>query len=618
MAGTRFDEHSRTQLPMGYERLDGRLHFSVDPSNGANQCIVDLDLAPRQADGTVAFTSDLVLLRPADGSGRKLLVDVLNRGRRTVLRAFNRAAAEANPSPEMDLGDGFLMQRRYTVAFLGWQWDVVRSDSLLGLDPPFVQGVEGDIVVQFQPNAHETDHLLADRIHHPYQAADPAQPDATMTVRDWQDGPRSLIPRASWRIHDDGARVSLNGGFEAGRVYEVVYRTRTCPVVGTGLLAVRDCAAFLRQAGQIDHAFVYGVSQSGRFLRHFLSLGLNVDEADRQVYDGVLPHVAGGRRGQFNHRFAQPSDQATRSFGHLPPHHGEELLARQRAVGGMPRVIATNSSAEYWRGDCSLIHTDAAGGADREPAAEERVYHFAGTQHSAGALPLTRVSAADGASGLNAFNTVDYSPLLRAALVNLERWAIDGVEPPGSAFPRIADGTAATAADVFEHLSSLPGVDLPELGLLPRLPAVDLGPDAARGIGRYPTATGAFVPTRVAALDADGNELGGIRLPDLTVPLGTHLGWNPRDTATGGSGQIIPMQGSTLPFPATRVERERSGDPRPSIEERYRDRDDYLARVRVEAESLAAARYVLASDVDLLVSLAAQRYDAFAPVPVPA
>ena len=653
MAAIRLEIHSRAPYEGGiafgdagpYERLNGVLHFAVDPGDAANGRIVDLDRAARDAEGRVHFSADFCLLQPADPAraNRRLLFDVVNRGRKVAPRMFNRAGVELTPTARIDPGDGFLMRRGWTVAWCGWQWDVVRSPALMGLTAPQAladgRPIQGEVLVRFQLNELSPDHLLADRIHHPYPAADVDDPAAVLTVQDWSDGPRTTIPRDRWRFaRDEGGRpvaddtrVWLAGGFAPGRIYEVVYRTRICPVVGTGLLAVRDAVAFLRNAdtgenpcaGRIDRTYGFGVSQSGRFLRHFLYLGLNLDEAGRQVFDGVIPHVAGARRGEFNHRFAQPSAQATRSFGHLMPFTDDDqtdpltgqtdgLLRRLRARGGVPRIFTTNTSAEYWRGDCSLIHTDLLGGRDVEPPAEVRIYHFAGTQHGPGALPLGRVSPADGSRGMHGFNAVDYTPLLRAALVNLDRWVTAGDKPPPSAFPRLDDGAAAPAPAVLAAFRAIPGATVPDPDRLPVMRRVDLGPEAAQGIGRFPAVPGETYPTFVSAVDGDGNEVGGIRLPDLTVPVATYTGWNPRDPATGGTGQIISMQGSTLPFPATAEARAGAGDPRPAIAERYRDRDDYLGRVRDAAERLAAEGYILAEDVELVVRSAGERYDAFA------
>jgi hypothetical protein len=638
------------------------MSFAVDPDHPANAGIVDLVEAPRDDRGRVRFEADLCLLQPvtaARGGGLgagpqagwpgrgRLLLDVPNRGRRRAVAMFNRARPEAAPGEEIDSGDGFLMRQGWTVAACGWQWDVPRapgSRALMGLDPPLATrdgvALPGQAVVELQPNAPRPDQLLANRVHHPYPAADVDDPEARLTVRDWMDGPRTAIPRDRWRFaREEGGRVVadashvwLSGGFEAGRLYEVIYRPAICPVAGAGLLAVRDCAAWLRYgtagegnpcAGRIDHAFAFGVSQTGRFLRHFLSLGLNVDEAQRRVFDGLLPHVAGARRGEFNHRFAQPSAQSVRGFGHLMPFTFDDqtdpltgetggLLHRQRERGGVPKIVATNTAAEYWRGDGSLLHTDLAGERDVPPPAEVRLYHFAGTQHGPGSLPLGRVSAADGQRGLHDFNAVDYAPLLRAALVNLADWVTRGAEPPPSVYPRLAGRTAVPGREVLRAFAAIPGVSLPDPERLPAMRRVDVGPDAAEGVGRYPAATGRRYPTYVSAVDADGNEVGGVRLPDLTVPLATYTGWNPRDPATGGQGLIINMQGSTLPFAPTAAGRARSGDPRPSIAERYRDRADYLERVRAAAQRLVDERYLLAEDVDAVVRQAAERYDAFA------
>jgi len=628
-----------------YERIDGVLRFGVDPAQAANGEIVDLERAARGADGRVHFAADFCLLQPLDAArgNRRLLFDVLNRGRKAAVRNFNRGTPELTPSVQIDPADGFLMRRGWTVAWTGWQWDVAPVPALMGLAAPQALGpdgrpIQGEVLIEVQTNELLADHLLADRGHQPYPAADADDPAATLTVRDRHEDTRTLIARSRWRFarEEDGRTVAdetcvwLEGGFEPGRIYEVCYRTRGCPVVGTGLLAARDTGAFLRYAdraegnpcaGRLDHAVAYGVSQSGRFLRSFLYHGLNLDEVGRPVYDAVWAHVAGARRGEFNHRYAQPSVQYTHGIGNLMPFADREqtdprsgrsdgLLSRQRRLGGVPKVLLTNSGAEYWRGDASLIHSDMAG-EDAEPGVEVRVYYFAGTQHGPGSLPQGRVSANDGTTGMHGFNTVDYTPLLRAALVNLERWVTEEVEPPPNAYPRHADGTAATRAEVLDAFRAFPTATVPGAEALRVIRRLDVGPDAARGIVRVPAEPGEVYPAYVSAVDEDGNETGGLRLPDLRVPLASNMGWNPRDPATGGAGLIINMQGSTLPFAATAEERWRSGDPRRAIEERYADRAAYLEQVRQAAAALVAERAVLAEDVELLVRLARERYDAF-------
>jgi hypothetical protein len=614
-----------------YERIDGWLRFAVDPTHPANRAIIDLDRAERDEYGRVRFASDFCLLVPADPerANRRLFIELPNRGRKLAPRLFNRAPTEVPPTANILPGDGFLFRRGWTVGWIGWQWDVVRGDALMGLEAPQAlengAAVRGRTIVHFTPNAPHRTHLLADRVHHPYPAADLEEADAVLTVRDFNDDPPRVIPRSDWRFAKEerdavvpsDSHVYYAHGFEPGRIYDLVYTTAHAPVVGCGLLAVRDIASFLRYlesddnpvAGLIDHAYAWGMSQTGRMLRHFLYLGLNQDEQGRVAYDGIIPHVGGARRGEFNHRFGQPSVQATPGFGHLPPFDDAGLLARQRQVGNCPKVVQTNSSAEYWRGDCALMHISTDGSADLPADPETRIYHYAGTQHGPGAVPLTRYNPNDGARGRYGFNCVDYSPLNRAVLVNLDRWVSEGVEPPANRHPRLADGTAVTREELLESFPKLPGLHLPTVSRCLRIRQVDLGPDAERGIGRFPAKEGDLYPTFVAAIDADGNELGGIRLPDLTVPVGTHTGWNPRDPETGAPEQIMPMQGATFFFHRTQAERAAAGDPRPSLAERYADRDDYLTRVRTAAEQLVEERYLLAEDIDTVVNDAAARYD---------
>lgn len=625
-----------------YERLDGVITYAIDPANPANAPIVDLDKAPTDADGRVRFTGDVCILSPSDPStgNRRALIELPNRGRKLGPRQFNRADSEVPPTRNIPAGDGFLFRHGYYVVWIGWQWDVFRDDALMGIEAPeaLIDGrpISGQTVVEIHPNVRETTRLLANRLHIPYSTADLDDQDASLYVRDWEDGPDSVIPREQWRFarEEEGQAVPsadhiyLESGFEPGKLYHLVYSTSGAPVVGAGLLAAREIASFLKYddsdrnplAGLVDHTFSFGMSQTGRMQRHYLSLGLNLDEDERQAYDGMLIHVAGGRRGEFNHRFGQPSVQSTPNFGHrfpfaddplTDPLTGETsgLLDVQRERGGVPRIFYINTSAEYWRGDCALIHIDPAAEHDLSPSADSRAYLFAGTQHGPGTVPQGRLNTNDGAMGRYGFNTVEYSPLLRAALLNLDRWVTEGVEPPPSQHPRLEDGTATSRASVLHGFTPLPDMALPDPDRLPVLRTVDLGPDAAQGVGSYLAEEGRSYPALVSAIDEDGNEVAGIRLPDLSVPLGTHTGWNPRAPETGAPEQIMPMQGFSLWFAVDAARRVASGDPRPAILERYRDREDYLARVRDAARDLVDQGYVLDEDIPLIVADAAERWD---------
>ena len=638
-----------------YERIDAVAHYTVDPAHPANAGIVDLDRAERGEDGKVRFSGDATFLVPADPAraNRALLLDVPNRGNRIAMRSFSMAPFDLMPTGEITPGDGFLLERGWCVAWCGWQWDVPYPSVRMGLRAPAVPRAKrtpaGRMQLRIQPNQATSTFALTDHHvgsvgnHAPIPTIDPEDPDAELWVREHLFDTPVRIPRDRWafarRDGDDGddgestipdpGNVSLSGGFEPGCIYDLVYTPAECPVVGAGLLAVRDLTVWARSSeeaptlGRVDHVIAEGVSQCGRFLRTFLHAGLNRDEAGNQVFDGVLAHVAGGRSGEFNHRYGQPSVQPTPSLGHrfpfadepqTEPHAGRRagLLDRQRALGCVPKIFYTDTSSEYWRGDAGLAHRDLGSGADVEPPAEVRRYLFASTQHGPGALPFADRSMF-GSRGANRLNIVDYRPLFRAALENLRAWVADGIEPPESVFPRAKDATTAPREDVLSALATIPGLELPRADRLPSLAPMDLGEHAGDGIPELPAKfTGEPYPAWVSAIDACGNELGGLRMPDVAVPVATHTGFNPRHAESGGDGQILEYLGSTIPLARTAAAREAASDPRPSIAERYASREAYLAEVRAAAQQLVEARYLLAGDVELCVSLAGERYDAVA------
>ncbi len=615
-----------------YEKIVGVLRFGVDPTHAVNQAITDLALAPRNAAGLVECAADFYLLRPVDPSrgNRRLLLDIPNRGRKVALGLLNSAMRVPDPTTAEDFGNGFLMRRGYTVAWCGWQHDVPRQDGLLALTVPVATGVDGPIngpvLCEWRPNSKVETLPMADRYHIAQPTADLTDPAARLTVREHAGAPAVAIARTAWRFAD-ATHVSLAGGFEPGKIYELVYRAEKPPLVGLGLLAVRDTAAWLRSAsagagnpcaGELERAYVIGVSQTGRFLRHLLYLGLNEDESGR-VFDGVIAHIAGARRGEFNQRFGQPSLNATCSVGSLfpftdtpalDPVTGERgaQLARLEARGTVPKIVAINTSAEYWRGDASLVHADVEGARDVAPHPETRLYLFAGCQHTPGTLPPPDADPNTGSRGLHTFNVVDYAPLLRAALTNLDRWVGDGVEPPPSAVPRLADGTGLPAEATRSRFARIPGARFPDRIERPR--RLDFGPELARGIfHELPPKIGAPFVSFVPSVDEDGNDIPGVRPVELLAPLATFTGWNPRHPDQGVPGDLMSMLGSTLPFAVTRAAREASGDPRPSIEERYGSRAAYLARAREAASRLVAERHMLAEDVAAVVERAGRLWD---------
>jgi hypothetical protein len=600
-----------------YEKIAGTIRFSADPAHPLHREITDIGLAPRNAAGRVEFSGDFYVLKPVDarkGNGR-LLLDVGNRGRKVALGMFNSCTRVPDPATPEDFGNGFLMRHGYTVAWVGWQHDVPRRDGLMVLDAPRARGVTGFIRCELQPNSAADKLPLADRYHVPHPTVDLDDPQARVTVRNHAADRPVEVPRSAWRFADPG-HIEMKGGFKPGAIYDVVYRSGEPPVTGLGFLAVRDTAAWLRWApaasgnpcaGTIERAYLFGVSQSGRFLRHLLFLGLDEDEQGRMVFDAVMPHVAGGRRGEFNLRYGQPSLNAKESVGSLPPFDYDAILARQKKRGRVPRIFATNTSAEYWRGDGSLIHTDAEGRRDVEPPDFARVYLLSGTQHTPGPLPPLPADPNTGSRGVHTFNLVDYAPLLRAALVNMDRWVSEGVEPPASLYPRLADGTAVEAEATGTFFRKIPGTTFPARIVRPH--KLDFGPGLDRGIPAYPPKVGESYKTYVSSVNADGNEVAGVRGPELLAPLATYCGWNPRHPDQGGDHDVMSMMGSTLMFPRTRAEREQRRDPRPSIEERYPSKAAYLDKVRAETQKLVAARHVLAEDLEAIVERAGQVWE---------
>ena len=612
-----------------YRRIEGIARYAVDPEHAANAGITDLELAERTADGRVLFDGDISMLVPADlaNASGALMVEVPNRGNRIAPRSFNQAPFDLTPTDEINMGDGFLMHQGWCIAWVGWQWDMPACIERLGLRapqvPPGQRGTATHMHLRIQPDRLTDSYTLTDHHvgaignHAPIPPIDADDPQAQLLVREHLRDEGDRIDRDRWRFatddNDNIERVALDGGFEPGRIYDLLYTPRDCPVAGAGLLAVRDFASFARHdasspiAGAVTHTIGQGISQCGRFLRTLMFLGLNVDECGRQVFDGILAHIAGGRRGEFNQRYGQPSVQPTPSFGHLfpfadepqiNPQTGEQagLLDKLRERGVMPKVMYTDTSSEYWRGDAGLAHTRLADNSDADLPGDVRRYLFASTQHGPGLLPYADRSIF-GSHGSNFFNAVDYRPLFRAALENLRRWVMDDISPPDSVFPRRDDGTGMTRAEVIDRLTGIDGLSLPKLDRLPWMCPLELGPRSVDGIESFPARlTGQNYPTVVAAVDSAGNEIGGVRMPDVEVPVATHTGFNPRHMDSGGAGQILEYVGSTLPL----------GD----LEQRYKNKDDYLQLVRAAAQELVDGRLVLEQDIELCIAIASERYDA--------
>lgn len=623
-----------------YEKIQGRLYFKVNPQDAHNRQIVDLDKAPHDAQGEVEFSADLYLLKPKDmakGNGA-VLFEVSNRGGKGILRIVDGGSAEA------EFGDGFLMRQGYTVAWIGWQFDVGPQNQNLSLQAPVARdaagAIHGLIRSDFTPSEKRYDMPLGHILLGPeggksYAVDDPASPKNVLTVRDTPESTRQIIPRTEWsfahqvqgQLAADPHFIHLNSGFIPGKIYEVVYTASNPVVAGVGFAAVRDFLSSLKYDPQaiapVHHVYAVGISQSGRFLRHFLYQDFNADEQGRQVMDGVIAHVGGAGRGSFNHRFAQPSrDSQPMSsiffptdlfpFTDLPetdPESGETagLLDAATKSHTVPRIFYTNTSYEYWGRAAALIHTSPDGTKDAPVADNTRIYFFAGLQHFSDAFPPRKTTP--GNSDYTAQQRHNSNPIRwfwRALITDMNEWVSDGTEPPASVYPKIADKTLVPLPSWL--FPKIPGVNTPhEFNLAYRL---DLGPQWKQGIvSNEPPKVGKPYPGLIPQTDSDGNDLGGVRLPELQVPIATYTGWNLRDPGIGAPDRRLSFLGSFIPFAKTAQDRQSSGDPRPSIAERYASRDQYTGQYAQAALKLIQQRFMLAEDLPAVLARGQEEWD---------
>jgi hypothetical protein len=582
----------------GYERIAGKIHFAVDPKLPQNRNVVDIDFGPRNSEGKVEFSSDFYILRPRDASKRNgtLLVEIPNRGTKGMQNTF-------------DLGDTFLLDQGFTLAWVGWETDVPPSPGALRIDAPFAtdhgKPIYGLVRSEWEGTAPATTIPLADRNLLGYPVADPKNPDNKILVRDSIDSPRRVIPHDAWSFSDP-THVTMTAGFEPGKIYEVVYQAKDPVLVGLGLAAIRDAVSYLKFGGaggtladfhnDVKRTLGFGISQSGRFLRTFLYDGFNQDESSRQVFDGVWATIAGAGRGGFNLRFAQPSRDGNPYFNILypvdiPPFTDEDLLAKSKATKTVPKIFYTNGSYEYWGRAASLIHITPDGKRDAPLAKDTRIYFFPGSQHGSGGVPPRKVDAQ------NPGAMEDYRIGMRALLVAMQAWLAEGKEPPQSEYPRIAkDQLVSLSAYAFPKI---PGVATPHY----------VRPGFRLDFSVEPPKEGPTFPTLVPQVNADGNETSGVRMPDIQFPLASNVGWNLRSPKIGAPDQLFTQAGSSIPFAITKADRESHNDPRPSIEERYRSKNEYLDRIAAAAQQLIKDGYLLERDMSNVRALGAREWD---------
>jgi hypothetical protein len=623
-----------------YERITGKVWFSVAVTNTHNRRIVDLDNAVNLKNGAVEFSADFIAVQPTDLSkgNRTLILENPNRGHAGLISLVDGGDGDLSKSS----GDAWLLRNGYSIVTLGWQWDAIGDDALKLYAPiamadgrPITGLLRGDLMLSKTAEEIPLGHFMLGKLGgSEYPVAHPGDSRNSLTVRDSREARRKAIPRSKWdfshkvngNLQPSIRHLRLEGGFQPGKIYEYIYVVEDPVVAGLGFAALRDFAAYAKHfPDALVHAsrvYGQGISQNGRYLRDFLFQGFNADEEGRIAMDGILAHVAGAGRGNFNYRFAQPSRDAqptsavdyptdTFPFTDLPgndPVTGFSGGLLDAAAGDhvIPKIFLSNTSYEYWGRAASLISTSVDGRRDVELSPQVRIYHFTGLQHFTGPYPAARGTG--DMLGQEPESPLPVRYFWRSMIANMDAWVRDGISPPQSSYPKVSDQTLVPLKKyAFPRIS---GVNRPhEVSGVCRL---DFGREWPLGITMQPPGHGKPFVVLIPQVDRDGNERDGVRLPEITVPLGTYTGWNLRDASIGAPGERLPFEGSYLSFSKTTAERKAMGDPRPSIEERYKGREDYMNRFNAAARDLVTQKWILAEDLAALIQRGTQEWEAAA------
>ena len=486
-----------------YEKLVGKLYGEVAPQHRLNRSIVNLDKAPRNRRGRVEYSSDLFILKPLDmaRSNGKIFFDAPNRGGKRILAFLNDAPEANDPSTLADAGNGFLMREGYTIVWCGWQgdllplknWLVLKVPAAANGDKPIVAQTRTEIVVD--EKGIKSHPLSGDARVKSYPAASLDKSRARLTVREKSYGKRLPVPEAEWKfaecikdprsgketVKPSAGHLFVAGGFKPGHIYEFIYPAKNPLVLGLGFAVARDLISFLRyekkdRAGKsnpliargkknsISHAYAWGRSQSGRYLRDLVYHGFNEDEAHRKVFDAVAPHVAGGGRLFLNYEFARPVTSSQQHTNQLDPElfpHAYSIIkdaqtGRRDGILKRPRtdplIFHTQTSTEYWQKRGCLAHTDGRGNDLRLPD-NVRLYVIASAQHNSpfGSEPVKDDSQLP-------INPLPAGDVLRALLVALDQWVTHGIEPPPSRYPTVRERTLVSPKRNGTGFPKIPGV----------------------------------------------------------------------------------------------------------------------------------------------------------------
>jgi len=614
-----------------YELVRARAHGLADPGSARNAGVVDLRGAPRNAQGLVEYSFDVAFIKPIDparASGT-LVFEVTNRGRPILQTSLLRG--NGNIRTAAGAGAASILEQGATLAWTGWQSDIDPAPNVMTASYPVASergraltglvrdeiALDGSAGAQIAPLPADATSFEA-RLYYPY--ADPAARPVVQVRQRADDTPVTLAADQFEVVGADRIRVRLQPGFDRGALYSVEYMARDPKVMGLSFVSMRDLMAMLGQDSAPARALreqlgmarmpvriATGLSQSARYLRDFVYQDFNRDEQGGLAFQGVMPQGSGGKRGFFNHRFAQPGRApdfqhemrgypgADFPFAYAEtrdPVSGrtEGLLSRCTRSRACPKIIHLDSEWEQWQQAGSLIGTDWLGRTVRFPEGV-RAYLVASTPHAslppnAGIVPLTQPPAR--AICEQPLNPLTWAPVLRASLANLEAWIRNGTPPPDSRYPAGPEQGRVSVDALRNAFPAIPGYAFSPL--YGKLQLVDFSASPPRPVS-------AFAPYAVTfpRVNADGNGIDGVVLPEVAVPVATYSGRNTR--ARGfAQGELCHTLGAYMPFARTEAERRASGDSRPSIAERYRDQADYQARLMGVARKLVEDRLMLEAD----------------------
>jgi hypothetical protein len=627
-----------------YEMLQGTAYLEVDPRDPRDAVIVDLDKAPRNSDGMVPFSTQFLILKPVDpGRGNhKIFYAVNNRG--NSLEGLLTATTVAQVS---GTDAGYAMTQGYTIVDAGWEGDVIPASTKLVATLPVAHEANGSPIIgpmryeysdrvsgSYTTNLEGTAGFLS------YEVADTNTAHATFTVSDSEYGPKTLIPPNRWAfgicptgqasLVPDTLDLCYFDGFDNTKIYELIYQAKNPIVMGLGFASTRDIASFLRyetkdDAGTanpvgttITRAYAAGGSQTGGYLRDYIYLGFNEDESQRQVFDGIIPWIAGTDRVFINVRFADPNtySEQDRQHNYLQSSYPPFTYAvTTDPVSGIrdgimkrpqtdPLVMQVDSESEFWQLHGSLNVVDGLGRPVGIPP-NVRLYFVGNTAH--GFVSGSFLFPTPGSNTLCTYPTPGSGlnwETLRASLRNIDKWADESVAPPVSNYPTIPNGTLVSLKQAAASFPMIPEVSFPTVYDTYEL--LIFGPlfNSLGGVLTIqPPLNGPSYVIKLPKTDQDGIQLAGVHQIESRAPLGTSTGWNIRTPAHRGPN-LCGLTGSYFPFATTKSERLANGDPRLSLEELYGSHTGFVHAVKTAAHQLAEERFLLKVDADADVSAA--------------